>query len=96
MAAIVGAKVYKLKTISEVVDLIVRMRRSRDGLVETPQQLNYILTLLNRYADLSLEDDDQHPHLQALGSRLEMSSFSLDAIVIALISLALLFGMFFL
>jgi protein-tyrosine phosphatase len=102
LAAIVGAKVYKLKTISEVVDLIVRMRRSRDGLVETPQQLNYLLTLLNRYADLSLEDGDggggqrQHPHLQALGSRLEMSSFSLDAIVIALISLALLFGVFFL
>jgi hypothetical protein len=56
LAAIVGAKVYKLRTIGEVVDLIVQMRRSRDGLVETPQQLNYILTFLNRFIGLSLVD----------------------------------------
>jgi hypothetical protein len=100
LAAIVGAKVFKLQTISEVVDLIVRMRRSRDGLVETPQQLNYILTLLNRYTGLSLEDDDGAAGGgegdQQEREALWLFSLSLDVIVTVLISLSLVFGMCFL
>ena len=33
--------------IDDVVDIIVNMRKSRDGLVETPRQLRFILDLLN-------------------------------------------------
>ncbi len=58
LSTIIGSKVHNLKTVTEVVDLIVRMRRSRDGLVETPEQLNYILQLLHKYQNLSLVDGD--------------------------------------
>ncbi len=57
LSTIIGSKVQNTRTITEVVDLIVRMRRSRDGLVETPEQLNYILQLLHKYQNLSLVDE---------------------------------------
>lgn len=34
---------------SELVDIIVRMRQHRDGLVETPEQFSYIYKLLQKY-----------------------------------------------
>ena len=36
----------KITTVSELVDIIVRLRRSRDGLVEIPKQLRFIVRAL--------------------------------------------------
>lgn len=69
LSTIIGAKVYKLKTITEVVDLIVHMRQSRDGLVETPEQLNYILKFLNQYDNLSLIDNDEENNTNVNSNR---------------------------
>ena len=44
--AMVAAILEGSKTVSDVVDIIVRLRRSRDGLVELPQQLRFIVRTL--------------------------------------------------
>ena len=41
-ASLVIAKRLKLRTLSSLVDALVDARRSRDGLVETPRQFNYL------------------------------------------------------
>lgn len=46
MIAIIAAMVAKAESVGDVVDLIVSLRRSRDGLVETPQQFSLIVRLL--------------------------------------------------
>ena len=46
-SAIVIGKLLKIKTLSELVDIIVGMRENRDGLVETPAQFRFAAHALN-------------------------------------------------
>ena len=45
-AAIVLASLAKVKSVSEVVDIIVGIRENRDSMVETPEQFRYINKIL--------------------------------------------------
>ena len=46
-SAIVIGKLLSIKTLSELVDIIVGMRENRDGLVETPAQFRFAAHALN-------------------------------------------------
>jgi len=47
LAALIVGILHQYTTVSELVDSIVRMRESRDGLVELPSQFKYVQELLN-------------------------------------------------
>lgn len=46
-SAILASKMKSVKTVDELVNLIVGMRENRDGLVESPEQFQYIVNMLN-------------------------------------------------
>lgn len=46
-SAIALGKLFNIKTLSELVDIIVGMRENRDGLVETPSQFRFAAHALN-------------------------------------------------
>jgi hypothetical protein len=47
-------------SVSAVVDIIVDLRKSRDGLVETPNQLKFILDVLSSDSELCLANSKCH------------------------------------
>jgi len=58
-SAMVAGRVARIDTVSKLVDLVVSMRRARDGLVETPRQFHLIaqvLKLSEEKAEHSLPD----------------------------------------
>ena len=46
LAALLVSKLEKISTVNELVDIIVNMRENRDGLVETPEQFEFIVKML--------------------------------------------------
>jgi protein tyrosine phosphatase len=46
-SALVAGRVARIDSVSQLVDLVVSMRRARDGLVETPRQFHLIAQVLN-------------------------------------------------
>lgn len=53
---LIAAVIERVESISQMVDVLVRMRRSRDGLVETPKQFRYVAGVLG-LGDTSLCSD---------------------------------------
>lgn len=53
-AALVFGKLYSVASVSHLVDIIVAMRENRDGLLETPKQLHFVLLLLGLLPDSNL------------------------------------------
>jgi hypothetical protein len=46
LSAMVAAKLRGVRSVAELVDVIVQMRESRDGLVETPEQFAFLTRML--------------------------------------------------
>ena len=55
-AGLIVGKLLKLKSISSLVDEVVRMREFRDGLIETPTQFRFVLNALDILEDSSSRD----------------------------------------